>query len=166
MQQSRISCRRPRHAGAADPHIVPGCGRGQSVAVSGSTDGPSADSTICRVWLQLGWCRDPFSVASPRLQSNHIKRTQSRGTRSHPTISRWLARFNLASRPQITKLVVLGTRRRVRAMRTPKDRLRRERQFNGLDAHLERGSTAVGRPPFDPLPLPLATGVQPVELCR
>ena len=28
-----------------------------------------------------------------------------------------------------------------------------ERQFNGLDAHLERGSTAVGRPPpFDPLP--------------
>ena len=45
--------------------------------------------------------------------------------------------------------------------------LSNERQFNGLDAHLERGSTAVGRPPpFDPHLLPLATGVQPVELCR
>ena len=51
-------------------------------------------------------------------------------------------------------------------MRGRKFTLRHERQFNGLDAHLEWSSTAVGRPPNDHLPLPLATGVQPVELCR
>ena len=48
-------------------------------AFKGLADGPSADPSMCRVLPQLGWSRDPTSVAST-IAFQSPKRTQSGGS--------------------------------------------------------------------------------------